>query len=769
MNPITATPRRRVAEPAGVSRRQFLSSLSAGSIVLMARVADGQAPEIARLDTADPEFFNPDLFLGISPDGTVTILAHRSEMGTGIRTNLPRVVADELEADWDRCVIAQAIGDQRLGSQNTDGSNSVRHFFDRMRIAGATARTMLERAAAQKWNVPAEQCQGRQHQVVHAASGRSVDYGELVSLASKLDVPDQDELRLKPRREWRYIGRDVPITDVDDIVTGKAVYGIDARMQDQWFAVVARPPVVGGKVKSYDDTAARAVPGVKEIVEIPGFSTVPFFNPLGGIAVVATSTWAAMQGRDALNIEWDHGGNASYNSQQFTADLLAEVRKPGKERRNTGDALSVLQQADQKLVADYTVPHLAHAPMEPTCAVADVKLDDDGNAVSCHIISATQNPQAVQQAVAPALKLKPADVVADVTLLGSGFGRKSKPDYCVEAALLSKQLRRPVHVTWTREDDIHHDYYHTVSAVHMEAATGDKGLPVAWLARAAYPTITSTFSPVANSPSSSELEMGLTDLPFDVPNYRVETGNAKAHVRIGWLRSVCHIHQNFAVGSFVDELAQAAGRDPYEFLMELLGEDRKLDMKAAGLANRGASPEEYPYDIARLKRVTRRAAEMADWPRAGSLGKGRGLGIACCRSFLGYTGHVVEVEVTRDGRVSVPKVWVSLDCGIMINPDRVRAQVEGAAVMATTQVRYGEITFTDGQADQSNYDDYPVATMSDAPREIVVDLVESDEPPAGVGETPVPSFAPAMCNAIFAATGKRIRDLPLTKHDLSWS
>jgi len=752
-----------------VSRRQFLASLSAGSVVLMARTAAGQDTEVASLETADPELFNPDLFLGIAPDGTVTILAHRSEMGTGIRTNLPRVVADELDADWDRVVIAQAIGDKRLGSQNTDGSNSVRHFFDRMRVAGATARTMLERAAAQQWNVSAEQCRGRDHKVVHQASGRAADYGQLVAVAKTLDVPSKDELQFKPRSEWRYIGKDAPLTDVDEIVTGQAIYGIDARMDGQLYAVVARPPVVGGKVKSYDDAAAKEVPGVEAIVEIPGFKMVPFFNPLGGVAVVANSTWAAIQGREALEIEWDHGKNASYNSEPYAAGLLAEVRKPGKEARNTGDTLTILKSADEKIMADYTVPHLAHASMEPTCAVAKVMTDDDGKVVACHVISATQNPQAVQQAVAPALKIKHANVVADVTLLGSGFGRKSKPDYCVEAALLSKELGRPVHVTWTREDDIHHDYYHTVSAVHMEAATDENGLPTAWLARAAYPSLMSTFSPMASGPSGNELEMGLTDLPYEVPNYRVEKGTAKAHCRIGWLRSVCHIHQNFAVGSFVDELAHAAERDPYEFLIELLGADRKIDMKAAGLANRGASPEEYPYDIARLKHVTRRVAEMADWSRAASLPKGRGLGIACCRSFLGYTGHVVEVEVTKQGMVRVPKVWVSLDCGIMVNPDRIRAQIEGAAVMATTQVRYGEITFTDGQADQSNYDDYPVATMSDAPREINIDLVENDEPPAGVGETPVPSFAPAMCNAIFAATGTRIRDLPLTKHDLSWS
>lgn len=754
--------------PSSLSRRNFLTGVSAGSLVLMAKMTNGQDVQVAVANEKDADLFNPDLFVQIAPNGTVTIVAHRSEMGTGIRTTLPRVVADELEADWSRVVIKQAVGDKRLGSQNTDGSNSITQFFDRMRVAGATGRTMLERAAAKKWNVPADQCQGQLHYVVDKKSNKSIGYGELVAIAKTLEVPNEIELKLKPRSKWRYIGKDSPITDLDDIVTGKAVYGIDARMENQLYAVVARPPVVGGKVKSFDATEAKQVPGVVEIVEIPGFVMAPVFQPLGGIAVCATSTWAAIQGREALEIQWEDGKNGSYNTDQYAKELKATVNSPGKKRRNLGDALGLLKKTKNKITADYSVPHLSHAPMEPPCAVADVKTDESGKVVSCHLVTATQNPQAVQQAVGDSMKISPSEVLVNVTLLGSAFGRKSKPDYCVEAAILSRQLNRPVHVTWTREDDIQHDYYHTMSAIHMEAATGDKGLPTAWLARAAYPPIMSTFSPMAKSPSASELEMGLTDLPYDVPNYRVESGQAIAHARIGWLRSVAHIHQNFAVGSFVDELAHAAQRDPFEFLIELLGEDRKIDLKAAKLGNRGASGEKYPYDIGRLKHVARRAAELAQWNRAKSLPKGRGLGIACCRSFLGYTGHVVEVEVTKEGQVKVPKVWVSLDCGVVVNPDRVRAQVEGASSMATTQVRYGSITFTDGRVDQSNYDDYPMATMSDSPREVIVDLVKSEASPAGVGETPIPSFAPAMCNAIFAATGKRIRDLPLAKHDLSW-
>ena len=752
----------------GLDRRSFIAGSSAGSLVLMARLAAGQDVAVAQADQNQVESFDPDLFVSIAPDGQVSILVHRSEMGTGIRTSLPRIVADELDADWERCTINQAIGDKRLGDQNTDGSNSIRFFYDRMRIAGATARTMLQRAAAKHWGVDPKTCRAKFHQIVHPQSDRALDFGKLVSIARTLPVPKPDELTMKPPSQWRYIGKDAPITDLDDIVTGKAIYGIDARMPNQLFAVIARPPVVGGVVKSFDDSAAKAIPGVVDVVEIPKFQGAPLFQPLGGVAVCATNTWAAWQGRDALEIQWDLGDNASYDTDEFAKELAATANRPGKKIRADGDAPAKIAASNNTLKADYSVPHLAHAPMEPTCAVADVKTDGD-KVVSCVVTAATQNPQAVQQAVGPAMGMKNEDVICNVTLLGSGFGRKSKPDYCVEAAMLSRQLKRPVHVTWTREDDLHHDYFHTISHVHLEAAVAENGIPTAILGRTAYPTIGSTFNADADRPAEWEVEMGLSDIPYDVAHLQIEAGQAKAHTRIGWLRSVAHIYQNFAVCSFADELAHHAKRDPYEFLLELLGEDRKIDLKAAGLQNRGASPDDYPYDIGRLKAVTRRAAEMADWQRHGNLPKGRGLGIACCRAFLGYTGHVVEVEVSKEGRLSIPKVWVALDAGLIVSPDRVRAQVEGAAIMATSQARYGKITFKNGRVQQSNYDDYPVATISDSPREIIVDVVDSKAAPAGVGETTVPSFAPALCNAIFAATGKRIRDLPLVDHDLSWS
>lgn len=766
---MNAFPTKRNRAVTKVSRRSFLAAASASSLVLMGRVGVAQEAGLADPSKTDVDTFAPDFFVAIGPDGQVTCLAHRSEMGTGIRTGLPRVIADELEADWNRVIIQQAIGDKRLGDQNTDGSNSIRFFFKRMRVAGATARTMLERAAAKQWGVDASECYTENHRVKHRGSDRSADFGELVSIAKDLEIPKEDELTFKQRDQWRYIGKDVPITDMDDILTGKAVYGIDARMDNQLFAVIARAPVVGAKVTSFDATEAKKVPGVVDVVEIPAFEGAPQFNPLGGIAVLADSTWAAWQGRDALDIEWELGPNADYETDAFRKELLETTTKPGTVMRSQGDANQAIKDASSVYAAQYTVPHLSHAPMETTCAVADVETDESGKVTKCHLLTATQNPQAVQQAVGPAMGIPDQDVLVNVTLLGAGFGRKSKPDYCVEAAMLSRKAKRPVHVTWTREDDLQHDYYHAISAIRCEVALDDKGLPTAWLQRSAFPTISSTFSAGAEIPAAWEVEMGNSDLPFDIKNLSLEAGSAKSHVRIGWLRSVCHIQQNFAVSSFADELATEAGQDPLDYLLSLLGPDRIIDMKAAGLGNRGADESEYPFDIARLKNVLKRSAEKADWSRRKDLPKGRGLGIACARSFLGYTGHVVEVEVTQDGKVKIPKVWVSLDSGTIVSPDRVVAQVEGAAIMAATQALYGKVDFKEGQAQQTNFDSYIMCHMEDAPREIVVDVIDSDAAPAGVGETGVPSFAPALCNAIYNATGKRIRDLPIDDHDLSWS
>ena len=752
--------------PSPVNRRDFLKGIAVGSLVILAS-GDGTTTAAHTSDLATERNLSPSLFVAVEPDGTVQILAHRSEMGTGIRTALPRVLADELGADWDKVVIRQAKGDKRLGDQNTDGSNSIRFFYKTMRAAGATARNMLEQAAANRWGVDVNDVSTNNHTVYLNGVKKKLDFHQLVEDAIKLDAPTPADLRFKSANDFQYIGKKFPIADMDKIITGQAVFGIDARIDGQLYAVIARCPVVGGVPVAYDRDAAKAIPGVIDIVELSRFQGAPLFQPLGGVAVVADSTWAAWQGRDALKIEWNEGENAKYDTDEFMNALKATVKKNGQVMRSHGDAAGAITNASKKIVATYTVPHLPHAPMETTCAVADVKTNGAGKVISCYLKAATQNPQAVQQAVGPAMGIPNDEVDCDVTLLGSGFGRKSKPDYCVEAALLSRELGKPVHVTWTREDDFRHDYFHTISAVHCEAGLKDDGLPDGWLLRAAYPSIGSTFNTQADSPATWEAEMGLTDLPYDVANLRVEVGRAKAHTRIGWLRAVCHIFQNFAVSSFADELAHAAGSDPYEYLLRALGKDRKLDLSKLNLGNRGANPEEYPYDIGRLKNVLTRVATNSKWSRRPHLPDGKGLGIACCRSFLGYTGHVVEVTVSPAGDLSVDDVWVSIDAGTIVSPDRVLAQVEGATIMGISQALYGEMPMKKGRALHSNFDGFRVAKMSDSPNSINIDIVESLAAPGGVGETGIGSFAPALCNAIFSATGKRIRDLPIQNHDLS--
>jgi isoquinoline 1-oxidoreductase beta subunit len=747
------------------SRRDLLGALGAFSgLVIATQVLPGCATTGGDVAAQSGLTWEPDLFLAIDDTGAVTIVAHRSEMGTGIRTSLPMALADELGADWERVSVAQGIGDARLGSQNTDGSRSVRRFLEPLRRVGASARTLLERAAAWQWGVDPSTCRADDHHVVHALTGRKLPFGELVAAAAKLPVPREDDLVLRAPAEWKYIGKGVDSVDQADLVTGRGTFGLDAGLPGTLTAVVARCPVLGGTVVSHDATAARAVPGVTHVIELPAFTAPHGFQPLGGIAVVAESTWAALEGRRALRIEWDEGANASFDSSVERAQLVDAVTAPGRVVRKKGDVESALAGAANTLSATYETPLLAHAPMEPPCALAHV------TAAGAEIWAPTQNPQAAQSQVAGSLGIDSSLVTVNVTLLGGGFGRKSKPDMVAEAALLSREAGAPVKLVWTREDDLQHDYYHASSSVHLDAGLDAAGKPVAWRQRSAFPSISSTFAPNVTEGSGGELGLGFLDTPFDVPNLQVENGRASAHVRIGWLRAVCNLFHAYAVQSFADEVAAARGMDPLDNLLELIGEPRHLDLVAEGAeyGNYGEGTDRYPIDTARLAHVTRLVSEKVGWGR--SLPRGRGLGIAAHRSFLSYVATVVEVEVSRDGKLSIPRIDVALDCGLALHPDRVRAQMEGSMVFGTGLAMTGAITAKDGRVEQSNFHDYVIPRMGDAPREVHVHLVDNQEAlPGGVGEPGVPPVAPALCNALFAATGRRIRRLPLKEHDLSWS
>lgn len=730
-----------------VNRRDFLKT---GAVLVVGVSLFGCGKEKLPV-IASPKLDGPwvaDVYVSMDAEGTVTILAHRSEMGQGIRTGLPAVLADEMEADWNRVIVEQATGDPKYGNQNTDGSWSVRGFMQRMREAGATVRLMLEQSAAVQWDVDVAECKADFHTVVHLPTGRVLDYRELVAGAAELSVPGPEQIALKNPDQFRYIGKPLPIVDLHDMTHGKARYGADTRLPGMKYAAIARPPVVLGKVKSYDASKTMKIPGVEQIIELPPAEAPVGFQALGGIAVIASNSWAALRGRDLLAVEWEEGANANYNSTEFKQVLLETVRLPGAALRTQGDADSAIDSAAKTIEAEYYAPHLAHASMEPPAAVASVTPE------FCEIWAPSQNPQSVIPMVTRITGLAPEQIRVNVTLLGGAFGRKSKCDFVEEAVYLSKNLDAPVLVQWSREDDIRHDYYHTVSAQGLSAGMDEHGKVTAWRHRLAYPSIMTIFDAKAKQPGPMEAGMGALNLPYDIGDIRVETGEVKAMVRIGWLRSVCNIFQSFAVNSFTDEIAHARGMDPKENLLDLLGPDRTLDFSAIGVEE----VENYPFETGRLRHVINLVTEKADWGR--SLPSGHGLGIAAQYSFLSYIAAVVEVKVDEDGTWSVPRVDLAIDCGQYVNPDRVRSQQEGAVIFGLSLARDSEITALNGRIVQGNFNDYRVLRIGMTPA-THIHLVDSTAPPAGVGEPGVPPIAPALANALFAATGRRFRELPM--------
>ena len=736
-----------------VSRRDFLK---AGGVLVVGvslfgcsreQAAEQAAPApVADVAPADP--WSPDVYVTIDGDGTVRIVSHRCEMGQGIKASLPAVVADEMEADWERVVVEQATGDPKFGNQGTGGSESVITFYQRMREAGATVRAMLEQAAAAQLGVAVSEVRADNHKVVHEASGKALGFGELVADAAQLPVPTPEQLTLKSPEQFRYIGKKLKAPDLDDMTHGAAVYGADLRLPGMKFAAVARPPVVLGKVKSYNADAALAVPGVEKVLELPAPEPPLMYKTLGGVAVVANNSWAALKARDLLEIEWDDGPNADFDSAAYKEQLLEAVRNPGEAFRDQGDFDAAAEAAAQTLEAEYYAPQLGHMMMEPPAACASVTAD------SCEIWAPTQDPQALIPTAAAVTGLPPEKVRVNMTLAGSGFGRKFKGDYVDEAVRISHAIGAPVTVQWSREDEVRHGYYHAVSAQKCSAALDADGKVTAWSHRAAYPSLMWIFNPAVKAPTAMEMGQGLVNLPFDIENVRIESCDAPARARYGWLRSVCTIFQSFGVNSFTDEIAHARGIDPLQNLLELLGEDRTLDFKEFGWEAR----EGHPFETGRLRGVIELVAEKGGWGR--ELPAGHGLGIAAQFSFNTYAASVIEVAVAADGSWSVPRVDVALDVGQVVNADRARAQMEGAAVFGLSIARYGGLTAKAGRIEQGNFHDSQVVRYGLHP-EVGVHFVEGHGRPSGIGEPGVPPFAPALANAIFAATGKRIRELPL--------
>ncbi len=692
-----------------LGRRDFvkLTALAGGGLALGVYF-----PELARGDGRSAAgAVQPNAFVRIDADGTVTIWSARSDMGQGVRTAMPMIVADELDADWSTVRILQADAHPtRYGRMMTVGSSSVRgSAWTALRQAGAAARQMLVAAAAARWGVPAAECRTENGRVLHDASRRSVSYGDVAEAASSLDVPS--EPRLKDPKDFRLIGRRVPLVDTKAKVSGQARFGIDTRVPGMLFATAIHPPVFGDSVRSVDDSKARAVAGVKDVVRIPA-----------GVAVVADSTWAAIKGARALAIEWQSGGFAMDTDGIFRS--LAELaREPGTEARREGDVDAALSSAARRVEATYRAPYLAHATMEPMNCTADVRADQ------CEIWAPTQNPQGTQRAAAELTGLPIDKVTVHVTYLGCGWGRRSRTDFVEDAVATSKAIGAPVQVLWTREEDMRHDQYRPAAHVEFQGALDGKGRVTALRARVATPPISGRGDGV-DGPAVD----AIANTPYAVPNLYVDYGRPDIGVPVGYWRSVGPSQNAFFIESFIDELAHAAERDPLDVRLELLS---------------GAP---------RLRHVLEVAAERSAWRTPAPAGRARGLAVAELTGS--YVAQVAEVSA-ENGRLRVHKVWCVADFGRVVHPGIVEAQLMGAIIGGLTAALYGEITVRNGSVTQGNFDDYRMVRMREAP-EYDIHLIASEEEPGGAGEPGVPQIAPAVANAVFRLTGTRVRSLPIT-------
>ena len=725
-----------------IKRRDFIKlfGLASGGILLGCNVSSDKKEFIPQVAGT----FAPNLFVQIQKDGNITLLASRSEMGQGIRTSLASAIADELEADWNYITVKQATGNAKYGNQNTDGSRSVRTLLEPMRKMGATAKAMLITAAAKKWNIPEKDCKAANHYIINTQNKDTIFFGDLVDEAANVVIPSEESIQLKKVEDFKFIGKTLKSVDLKDFTHGTANYGMDIRIPNMKFAAIARCPVTFGSVKSYEDASAKKVAGVERIFQIDRIvpPTGQFFGALGGVAVIANSTWAAFQGKLDLNIEWNYGENESFDTEKFKEKLTQRVHEKGKlVPGGSGNVYRAFEDAENMVEATYHVPFLVHAPMEVPNATAWFKGD------TIEVWAPVEDPQTARAEIAHFFEIPIEKVTVNVTFLGGGFGRKSKSDFVVEAVAISKKINAPVQVVWTREDDIQHSFYHAASAQYLKGSLNEKGELTAWLQRVAMPSIVSSFKPMSEYASGFELNQGFTNNPYQLDNFRLENTKAEANLRIGWMRSVVHIHSGFGNNSFADELAHAANIDPVQFHLNLIGKDRIIKGKS-----------EYPYDAKRMKDVLKNTAKIANWGK--TLPENHGLGVAVHYSFYSYVATIVEVSVKNE-KLKVEHIWTTIDCGLALNKDNITNQLEGAAIFGMSIALYGKISAKEGAIEQNNFFDYQMTRMKDAPKIEIAIMDKMEEPPTGVGEPGVPVIAPAICNAIFNAIGKRVRSLPL--------
>jgi isoquinoline 1-oxidoreductase subunit beta len=715
-----------------MDRRAFLrtSATVGGGLLVGLYISEANAELSAQAPKRQP--LTPFAFVKISSDDAVTVIANHSEMGQGIYTSLPMLLNEELQADWSKIRVESAPVDavynhSAYGIQMTGGSTTTASEWDRYRKMGAAARVVLVQAAAQQWNVPASSCRVEKGVVFHPASSRKATYGSLAAFAATLPVPD--DVPLKSQKDFTLIGKPMRRLDTPSKTNGTAQFGLDVTVPGMLTAVVSRAPVFGGKTVSFDPADALQVPGVKAVVQIPS-----------GVAVIADHFWPAKLGREKLKITWDDGENASLSTPKMLEDFSSQSKSPGAIAKKVGDPASGLASAAKKITATYDVPYLAHAMMEPLNCVVDLRAD------SCEIWTGTQFETVDRANAAKVAGLAPEKVQIHTTLLGGGFGRRANPDsdFVVEAMHVAKAAKAPVKVVWTREDDTRGGWYRPMWFDRFAAGIDADGNPIVWTHTIVGQSILTGTAfeafGVKDGVDSASVE-GAADLLYGIPNLQVDLHSPKIGVPVQWWRSVGHSHTGFSVEAFFDEVAHAGGKDPYQLRRKLLSKQP------------------------RMLAVLDLAAQKAGWGKP--LPHGVGRGIATHFSFDSYVAQVVEASVEKGGVVRVHRVVCAVDCGIVVNPDIVKAQMEGGIIFGLTAALKTEITLENGRVQQRNFHDYPMVRMFEAPASIEVHIVPSQENPTGVGEPSVPPLAPALANAIFAATGKRIRHLPIRPSDLT--
>ncbi len=718
-----------MTEIINVSRRDFLktATLIGGGLILSFSLPLHETFSETATQPASP--IVPNAFIRVGTDDTVTIIVNHSEMGQGVYTSLPMLVAEELECDWKKVSVESAPVDPvynhtAFGMQMTGGSASIWSEYDRLRKVGAAAREMLITAAAQTWKVKRMSCRARNGVVIHT-SGKKLTYGQLADKASKVPVPQN--VKLKDPSKFKIIGKPTKRLDSPEKTNGKAIFGIDVKVPGMLTAVIARPQVFGAKVVSVKADKARAVPGVQDVVQVPA-----------GVAVIASDFWSAKAGRDVLEVAWDEGEWANLSTARMHEEYMKLSKTSGAVARKDGDPDLALTKAGQRVSADYEVPYLAHATMEPLNCCVDLKRD------GCDIWTGTQFQTADRDAAASAVGLKPEQVRIHTTFLGGGFGRRANPrsDFVLAAVEVAKAVKKPVKVIWTREDDMKGGYYRPMWYDRIAAGLDAGGNPIAWRHTIVGQSI------IAGTPFEGMLVKdgvdeasveGAKDLPYEIPNILIDLHSPKIGVPVLWWRSVGHSHTAFVVESFMDELAHAARKDPYEFRRKLL--------------------VRHPRHLG----VLELAAKKAGWGKP--LPQGQARGIAVHESFGSFIAQVAEVSVNPTGEVRVHRVVCAVDCGRFVNPSTIEAQMESGIVFGLSAALHGAITLKTGRVEQGNFNDYPVLRIEEMPK-VEVHIVQSKEKSGGIGEPGVPPIAPAVANAVFAATAKRIRRLPIDAAEL---